>query len=74
VNITQASRIYQVLSELPADHEFWSEDYSKDRCFKSCRTPGQNGDKTVEEWYTHQKQYHWANHYRRDIIDKALAH
>ena len=72
VNISQANEIHAFLMGLPEDHPFWSEDYTKEQCFKRCITPGQKGDQTVNEWYTQQKQYHWAPHYRRDIIDNAL--
>ena len=73
MNISQAGRIYAILRGFPEEHEFWSEDYPKERCFKNCKVPGMNGDKTLEQWYTHQKQYHWAKHFRRDIIDRELV-
>lgn len=66
MNISQAGQIFDILLDLPKDHEFWGKDYTKADCFN---TPFEN----LEEWYTREKQYHWAKHYRRDIIDKALA-
>lgn len=64
MNASQAQRIYYLLLHTPDDHPFWTEDYTKEQCFADVDS--------IAYWYIREKQYHWAAHWRRDIIDKML--